>query len=582
MVVLPRIARTTWTASLTTISNGVKVSCRSHDVPIIIRGFSNSGIRRLVTVTPSENTSTSEILQESHRGQGDDVAGQFRSTISYLNTYSTAFPSDISTIAKINQYKDLHANRYAIQSIKVGIFYDNKETAYSSRIIETVLADPLSSGNEIWFEQIVTRDREANNIFKYSDQVSVSQNSCYSIPSPILSGQYRPSYASIESETSSPTAVLNNIEIHEVNDLEQIDVEKYHFIITVTNDLSKTINASDSSNRKKLLTVIDNSEWTPSSTESTAVSFGQSKDFHSHAIKIDSNVAFQGIKLLLQNGAKAGGEYFDAARKSNIYELNKSLGYFSRSEVLQSILLDEIRTDISNAHVSQQHIEHIKESLKNEIAAFGNSVHGELQYVFKPATTSFFRKKLSWWKLYIKNDNVEYDLKDYFGKNFMNRSVEEYNYARGNIAAKIHQDYTKNITNIESNPILVLKSQVMDKVVSEIQPFVYKIIGSAFVYYQLPISIISFLSWQYFDFSANSAVALFSLGWIVGFNQVSKNWEAFTNKWLINVFEQIRVCVSRECIDNGLSKELNEEAEQEIALSSLRKEILTGLQNRDN
>lgn len=68
--------------------------------------------------------------------------------------------------------------------------------------------------------------------------------------------------------------------------------------------------------------------------------------------------------------------------------------------------------------------------------------------------------------------------------------------------------------------------------------------------------------YQYFGYGANECIALTTLGLVLGFNQVSKIWTNFTEKWLNGLFEEIRICLGKECIEEGLLKQSNLQLDQ--------------------
>ena len=142
-------------------------------------------------------------------------------------------------------------------------------------------------------------------------------------------------------------------------------------------------------------------------------------------------------------------------------------------------------------------------------------------------------------------------------------------------------EYAQYQNNTEiTNPLLKMKNDLVnERLMTEIQPVVYSSIGLAFVYYQLPLSILSFLAYQYFEFTSSSAIAIALLGWVVGFNQVSKQWEKFTYAWLQELYEDVRVCIGRDCIEEGLLKELNSRYNDERNILAIKNEILQGIKD---
>ncbi|EMG51111.1 hypothetical protein SBY92_001907 [Candida maltosa Xu316] len=475
-----------------------------------------------------------------------------------LNDYRSSFPNDTTVNQDISEYIDLNRDKITPNVLKIGIIYENPQVEKESKIIECLLADPLASGNSKWFNEIAKRDSKGN--FHYKKEVVIDHNNHqFGIPSPILAGSYRNKFNQADDQP-------NDLVIEEVSDLA--DVTGYTYLVNVSNQLSTLDHYPRTTQSKILLNIIDNTEFTPKSFESTPVTFENSSK--SHLIKINSQLAFTGIASFLEKDVAASDVFIDNMTNSNIYELYKALSWFSQTPVLSTWLLDNIKVNIArkiNATASPQETNEISNL---DISRYIDLVNTELQDDFEPKAINFFHKNLSWWKLYYKNDNVEYDIKDFFMNNFMNKSLENYNYLKGKISS--------TDANVVENPLFNLKTDLINKRIAEqIQPVVYQALGQGFVYYQLPISVISFLAYQYFGFSPNECITLASLGLVLGFNQVSKVWTHFTDGWLKNLFEEIRICLSKECVEDGLMKESNVQLEKSLKSTSLRQKILDEL-----
>lgn len=523
----------------------------------------------------NEKQVNSQVIEEPESLESNNLSD-------YLNRYKTLFAKDIITNSQIKTYQEVNLAQQN-QVIKIGIIYDDEITAKNSKIIDTILSDPLSKGNESWFKSIVERQRVDNIKFSYGSEEAepnLHSKNELQVPSPILSSIYRPSYMkSPSSETQ------NEIELWEINDKVKLveNPSLCHIYINVTRNLTNTIyQYSKELQNHILLTVVDNDEYSPSSTESTPRSLNETNESKQYIIKINSELSFQGINQFLKYDTEASSQYFQSLINSNIYDLMKCIGYYLHTESLSSWLMKNITSNMSRYDAEPDALTEIYSSLRsNVIPKFSNSVHSELQYKFVPKTDEYF-KKLRWWKLYLKNDNVEYDLKDFFNENFMTSSIEQYNYLRGKIVSQIqqqkHVEYPNN-TEI-SNPLLKMKTSLInDRIVTEIQPFVYNSISQAFIFYQLPLSVLSFLSYQYFEFTSSGAFAIALLGWVVGFNHVSKQWEKFNKSWLQDLYEDIRICIGKDCIENGLLTELNSRYSDERRLVRIKNEIVQGIRN---
>ncbi|KAI5964710.1 uncharacterized protein KGF55_001779 [Candida pseudojiufengensis] len=488
-----------------------------------------------------------------------------------LSNYQSTFPNDETINKAISTVKTIITKKPQPQVFKIGVLYDSKQVEQSSKLIEVLLADPLASNNQIWFEKIVKRHGLGKFLFGEFKTELIDENpdsDCsnqFELPSPILSGLYRLRYG------SEPDLTQNDLIIEEIDDSEHVNqIDSFTYFIYVTNQFKTSRSElQDPLRNRILLKVIDNVEYSPKSSESSPISLDPA--VHTHVIKINSNLAYNGITNFIDNDIRATDDYLDSMTQSNVHQLFKFIDYFARTDNIITWYMEKIKSLIQDKlDVFNTSFENNLTTTKSDIDNYMQLVNTELQFDFEPKTRNFIKKNLTWWKLYYKNDNVEYDLKDFFNKNFMNKSIENYNFLKGKILD------TKEVDN---NPLLNLKNDVINKVIgTTVQPEVVSILSKAFIYYQLPISVISGLAFQFFDFSANSCIALLSLGWVLGFNQVSKQWLAFMNKWCKNLNEDIRLTLTRDCIE-GLSKEANDQIDKVKQEAKIRQKILTEIES---
>lgn len=494
---------------------------------------------------------------------------------SIAGVYKKSFPDDQRINSSFQEVIAL--NKKFPENISIGVVYENDTVRQNSKVIESILADPLAAGNHSWYQGIVDRDRLVNNKFAYYEN-AMSERNIYSVPSPILSYKLLPVYKQIvgDNHQYSDQEIFNNVQIVELNDLSDF-APTFHYYIYVTGDLLNPIRVPQEIKDQILITVIDSEDFTPKSNELTILQFDES--VKSHIIKINSRLSFAGIDEFLSHGAKGASKYVQDVENSNIFELLKLTYYYLNSGVLKKWIIEGALDNLkANLHkVNSGDYNNIK---NKDIQQFSQSIHSELQNDFIPQTNEFF-KTIRWWKLYLKNDNIEYDVKDYFNKNFMNKSIENYNYYRGIIVSKLQQNQGTYSVDPIDNPIFSYKDKLInEKIENEVQPVIYASLVENFSYYQLPLSIIAFLSYQYFGFQPESATALAALGWVIGFNNVSHKWEKFSQKWLNGVYEDVRVILGKSCIENGLLKELNVTYEQELELIKIKEQAIEALQKQ--
>lgn len=381
------------------------------------------------------------------------------------------------------------------------------------------------------------------------------------------------------------TTVANDVLLLEINKPDEVAklIDVCHFYIYVAADLSNSKCTLPKQIQKKILiTVVDNAEFTPKSTELTPVAFRQ--EVAQHVVKINSARLDLGIQYFYKHDVEGASNYFDSLQESNILEVGKYFLWFLRTENLRDWLLSIIKTEISTNKISEARIEAVYNDLRlSSLVQCSNAMHAELQNDFIPQTDAFFRQKLSWWKLYLRNDNVEYALKDYLNAHFMPKSIDTYNYIKGQLVARLQEQkfahYSETDKTQLDNPLQVFKANLINyRVPTEVQLAVYTALVSALVYYQLPLSAISLLGYLFFGIQAQTAGAIAALGWVLGFNKVSKEWLEFTTSWLSQLYEEVRLVLSRDCINKGLLKELNLRYEAAQDLSRIKQQVVDELE----
>lgn len=508
-----------------------------------------------------------------------------------LKKYIRWYPEDDITGSNIENFFSLSRDASRRLDLLVGIVYENESIQKSSKFLQVLLADPLSDNSQQWYQELKTRphvqnnlvcpvfDEESRLLFPESFRRSIKQ---YKVPSPILLGDRRSSYADALCELNSTP---NNVLFLEINKPEEVSklIEICHFYIYVTADLSNSKEALPKQIQKKiLLTVVDNSEFTPRSTENTAVTFRN--ELAHHVVKINSLALEEGVEYFYKYDVQGASTYFDLLQNSNILEVSKYMLWYLRTENLREWLLSIIKNEIATNKILEARIETVYNELKlQSLVQCSNAMHSELQNDFIPKTNAFFGKQLNWWKLYLKNDNVEYAIKDYLNVNFMPKSLDSYNYLKGQLVARLQEQkfahYSETDKTQLNNPLQQYKSNLINiRVPQEVQLAVYAALVSALVYYQLPLGAISLLGYLFFGLQAQTAGAIASLGLVLGFNKVSKDWLTFSAAWLSEMYEEVRVIISNDCINKGLLKELNLRYEAAKDLSRIKQQVLEELE----
>lgn len=501
-----------------------------------------------------------------------------------LRAYVRCFPHDTTACLSIDKLLELRTTSRS-HEVLVGVFYG--ASAAASPVLQALLADPLASGNQEWYRLLEARSRQGNNYITSPEcpESSVLPEAFrrtltyHQIKSPMLEPDLRPVYPQVFQQ---PEAVPNNLYILELNKPEDVPkvADTCTYFIYVVQDLAD-IHAIPSQVRNKVLAVVvDNTEYTPRSTQATPINIA---GHSTHVVKVDSSKLLAGIDLFLRRGTEVGAELFEAIQASNILELSKVLSYYSRTEVLRSWLFELIRSQIKANTLPESRIKEIYDDLKlNSLVQGSRSMHAELQNNLIPETTSFFKRNLRWWMLYYKNDNVSAILNDFFSKRFMPKSIESYNYIRGQLVARLQDqkfaEYTQSDTILPHNPLQNFKSDLINnRILLQVQPAVNKSLVTGLLYYQAPLTALSLVGYYWVGVPYDSALALALLGGVLGFNHVSKQWHEFTTKWLSTLFEDTRNVIAKECMDEGLLKELNSRFESATDLARTKQQVLETL-----
>lgn len=498
-----------------------------------------------------------------------------------LYMYKTEFPRDVAELSKIESLERL--NHRANNSVKVGVVYSD-DVSVQSKLVEILLADPLALDNEAWWRAITNRNRQTNHRFTHGSAFATEGDN-FKVPSPILSAIYRLPYTqALQHFGETVPAESNDMELIEINSSGNVDVNLIHVFIYVVSDITHAASAVPYFLKDQIvITVIDSDGFTPSSTDATTLTLDITNS--NHLTKVNSRLYYKAINGFLKD-PQTGTQFVDGLVGSNLFELSKILTLCLRSPVLSKIYIRSIANSLHTANGrARTALKHLVAMNPLDTAQFSELAHSELQYNMIPKTEAFFKHKLSWWKIYLKNDNVEYVLKDFFNREFMNQSIERYNFVRGKIVSQLQSDRAAEYADADAtaNPLLQMKNEVINERLSrEVQPVVYSALVESVLMFHLPIGLVALGAYGILDFTLNLAVAIASLGLAAGFNHGSKKWEKFSHKWMRQLFEDIRVCAGYQCIENGLNRELELRRSDEERLYKLRAEILNALEATTN
>ena len=218
--------------------------------------------------------------------------------------YQNKFPKDTETkslIAKYNRF-----NLGPLNLISIGILYDQQYVSSErSKVVESILADPLSDASKEWYQEVVDRDHSINNRFSFGEtsEVKLSGDECkYVVSSPLLSATLKDRFRN-SFQTELLDSEMNNVELVEVNDLSR-DLPDCHFFLYLSPNLSHSTNID--LNDKIVITVVDNPTYQqPASTKDLPVVFGETLPI----LSINSKRYFDGTTNFIEHVPEAGLQY---------------------------------------------------------------------------------------------------------------------------------------------------------------------------------------------------------------------------------------------------------------------------------
>ncbi|OBA24161.1 hypothetical protein METBIDRAFT_77014 [Metschnikowia bicuspidata var. bicuspidata NRRL YB-4993] len=509
-----------------------------------------------------------------------------------LRQYERRFPEDAVTCANIDTYLQLRRHDGRANNVVAGVFYENAAVRGALQFLDVLLADPLAGGSEAWHRQVQARPLTQNTIFTHKNSALplvlptafARQLHAVCVGLPVLDADTRPRFPGALPPLPAAPNYLQLIEINKPQDVDSL-ADVCSFFIHVTADLAGAPDRWPRHVRHKvLLTVVDSDEYTPRSLETTPVAFCAAPDGARHVIKVNSRVLAAGIDAFYRWDTRAASQYFESVQASNVLETAKFLLWHVRTENVRAWTLLLIRRDIAAGLLSESQLRQAYDDLRlHDLVQGSRHMHAELQTVLAPQTRAFFRNKLPWYMLYLQNDNVEYTVKDFFSAHFMSRSIDSYSYLRGQLVARLQEHkyahYSEKDRLRVHNPLQQYKADLINtRVPQEIQRAVYSALVSAFVYYQLPLSALALAGYMWVGVESQTAVAIAALGWVVGFNHVSKAWHDFTATWLKRLFEDVRLVISRDCMEDGLLKELNANFEGAKEVAAVKQQVLADLE----
>lgn len=364
--------------------------------------------------------------------------------------------------------------------------------------LNTILADPFAS-DQSWYDALL--NRPDGSLIKYSADYENFAD-CFMIPSPIL-------------ET-------HNIEFFEIKELNYSD-DKCHLYINFGEPIDPkypTYEFKDNENVE-----------IPETNE------------------INSKLAYEAVNLLKESPLNST-TYTKLYNTSNFPSFHDSLAKLVEPDFVISKLYSSIVKTLETQNVANsltlKDIDAKDQAIRKFISQWDENAHFEFQKHFVPYINRFENEQLSWWKLYYKNDDIEAILTNMLNTGFLNDSLKNYSYVRGQIDSFTSYESRKVGSvppELAQNPLTSLKNEVIENDLYPIQNSAIKTLLMNFLGLQFPVVLVSTGGYALYDFSLYSMFGLGLLGVVLGFSNVSKRWIKEFEQFKTMLFEKTRLAI---------------------------------------
>lgn len=439
-----------------------------------------------ISPKPTPSTSTSTIKASIEKPTPFDI----KEKIVNLQRCKNLFKDEHGLFGKIDLL--VQQLRRPDTPIRVGIIGSKKT------LLDTVLADPFAT-DQSWYDQLLERPK--NVVLKYSNDFEISEK-VYNIPAPVLS--------------------THNLELIELENLGQYN-DGCHLYLNFANSVDP--------------------KWPTYELQDEDVEIPGTNE-------INSKLAYEAISLLKESPLNST-TYTKLYNASNFPHFNNTLNKLLISESVITKLYKSIVKNLQtqNIHYSMtlEELDFKDLRIKEYISQWSESAHREFQTSFQPFVTKFEAEQLAWWKLYYKNDDIETILINMLNSGFLNDSLKNFSYVKGQIdsfssfSEKNEEKLEKISSKLDQNALTQLKNQIIEEDLIPIQNKVIKLLVLNFVGLQLPVALVSAGGYFLYGFSFYSMFGLGSLGLVLGFNNISKKWLEIITQFKTNLFEKTRL-----------------------------------------
>ena len=415
-----------------------------------------------------------------------------------------------------------------------------KTKGYINKVLDAVLADPLSSNLE-WYDCLRNRRSGQNTLIKYSPvfQGNISiHNSLveYSVPFSVPSCESGKGNRSI----TDP----RKIEILEVSSLnDSLDfLQRCHRHIFVGNDISDSaIKSLPTNYPAEIFLDLDQQK---------------ADGFISRSKIICSEEAIKANDILRQSIANAS-RYAELYNQSHIAEIKYAVFGHSLKESEDAMLHTIVQTCQEIINRGEEVVDEIinqSVSVARRRKQWSSDAHLELQTTYTEALEDLVRHKLAWWKLYYKVDDVYQTVFDTLSQYFLPRSSKRYDDLLSYIA-ELTERHTfsptpdlNQIAKVKQISTLIPNSR--DSLISDLAVTLHnkalRELLKNFLGIQVPLILLPLLGVHFFDYSLYAAGSIMSLGIVVGASQLQKSWQSATTSFSSAALDHARRTV-QEC-----------------------------------
>jgi hypothetical protein len=456
-------------------------------------------------------------------------------------------------VVNLERARDLFGDKYGLYSkidiltqrlkfpdtpIRIGLI------GAKQSVLNSILADPFAV-DQTWYHEFQKRSKREDNVITFSSSFETSGN-IYNIPSPFLKSQNL-EFVELKNELKGNDRCHCYVSFQDSTSLEIQNWPVYQY------------NDSDLVNDEP-----------PVLTQN----------------EICSEIAEKGVNLLVESPQNATiyTKLFSSSHISQFIQLTQQI---SEPYRVVSKLYNSVRKNLceQNAQFSMtmEELSQRDQKIRKFIAEWDQESHRELQTRFKPYVTSYESKELPWWKLYYRADDVQAIMAEMLKQGILTDSLKNYSYVKGQIDSftsfQIDEtpDFRSMLEGLDHNHLTTLKRTIIQEDLVSLQNKAVKIVMANMLGVQLPVILLSIPGAIIYDFSLYSMCGMASLGLVIGFNRISKEWLKSMDLFKLDLFEKVRLALLD--VNKSLYDDWSVKYEQEKELIYKRHHAMEAIKN---